>query len=339
MRMKTNISRLRRAVLRMTVIVAVGLGGPIAIAWMVIAQPVLWYPSPASQFSVNSERLAQHVHLLSTTFAPRNSEHPQNLDRAAAYIKGQFEAAHGQVSEQSYNIGGKTYRNVIAMFGPETHERMVIGAHYDAFDTFPGADDNASGVAGIIELAYLLGGALLPMRVEVVAFTLEEPPYFDTSLMGSAVHAQSLKVQGVTVRTMIALEMIGYFSDAPASQHVPVPLLRLFYPSRGNFIAVIGNLDQRRVVRRIKKAMQGAVQLPVYSMNGPRFIQGIDYSDHRSYWEAGFPAVMITDTAFYRNDKYHTVQDTLERLDYARMGLVVQSVHAAVLDLATASME
>ena len=138
---------------------------------------------------------------------------------------------------------------------------------------------------------------------------------------------------------MIALEMIGYFSDAPASQRVPVPLLRLFYPSRGNFIAVVGNLGQRRVVRRIKKAMQGAVKLPVYSMNGPRFIQGIDYSDHRSYWEAGFPAVMITDTAFYRNDKYHTVQDTLDRLDYARMGLVVKSVHAAVLDLATESIE
>jgi Zn-dependent M28 family amino/carboxypeptidase len=228
-------------------------------------------------------------------------------------------------------VDGRTYRNVIALFGPDTKERIVVGAHYDSAGVQPAADDNASGIAGLIELAYLLGQISLPVRVELVAYSLEEPPYFRTPGMGSAVHATSLKAHGIPVRIMFALEMIGYFSDRPDSQGFPLSIFKLFYPSRGNFIGIVSKLDHGLVVRRVKKAMRQATSLPVYSINAPRFIPGVDFSDHLNYWQAGYPAVMITDTAFYRNKYYHTIHDTPDTLDYERMALVVQGVHAAVL--------
>ncbi|HZG51707.1 MAG TPA: M28 family peptidase, partial [Pyrinomonadaceae bacterium] len=197
----------------------------------------------------------------------------------------------------------------------------------------PGADDNASGVAGLIELAYLLGGTPPAVRVELVAFALEEPPYFRSPFMGSAVHAASLRAQGFAVRAMLSLEMIGYFSDQPDSQHYPVSFLKAFYPSQANFIAVVGKMDQGRTVRRIKKAMAEASPLPVYSINAPRSIPGVDFSDHLNYWNEGYDALMITDTAFYRNPHYHTSADTPDTLDYRRMASVVQGVYAAVLSL------
>ena len=223
---------------------------------------------------------------------------------------------------------------MIPLFGPDTKERIVDRAHYDTAGAKPGADDNASGVAGLIELAHLLSRASLPMRVELVAFPLEEPPFFRTAYMGSAIHAASLKRQGIAVRVMFSLEMIGYFSDAADSQTFPAPALKAFYPSTGNFIAVIGKFDQGLLVRRIKKAMLGASPLPVYSINAPRSIPGIDFSDHLNYWEAGYDAIMITDTAFYRNDNYHTSRDKSDTLDYKRMAMVVQGMYRAVLALA-----
>jgi Zn-dependent M28 family amino/carboxypeptidase len=150
--------------------------------------------------------------------------------------------------------------------------------------------------------------------------------------MGSAVHAASLKKQRVLVRAMFCLEMIGYFSDAPGSQSFPTPALKPFYPSKGNFITVVGKPDQGALVRRVKASMRGASALPVFSINAPAAVPGIDFSDHGSYWKAGYEAaVMITDTAFYRNPNYHTAGDTADTLDYRRMALVVQGLYAAVL--------
>jgi Zn-dependent M28 family amino/carboxypeptidase len=283
---------------------------------------------PASE-RVAPARLEAHVRAL-VGFAPRDETHPGNLDRAASYIRGELREAGGGIEDQTYEVNGATYRNIIAHFGPQTRERIVVGAHYDATGPFPGADDNASGVAGLIELARLLGQAPPPAHVELVAFTLEEPPWFGRSVMGSAVHASSLKKQGVAVRAMIALEMIGYFTDAPASQEYPLPILKLVYPSRGNFIGVVGKLGQGALVRRIRRAMRRASPLPVRSISAPRSLPGIDLSDHRCYWDAGYEAVMITDTAFYRNPNYHTADDKPETLDYERMAMVVRGIHGAV---------
>ncbi len=312
-------------------IFAVGL----LISWFIVTQPLFINPTPnAPKVSVPLARLERHVGMLSQTYMPRNAAHPENLDRIATYIAQEFAHANARVIEQPYAVDGHTYRNVIGSYGPPTAERIVIGAHYDAAGEFPGADDNASGVAGLIELAYLLGTVPLPIRVELVAYTLEEPPYFRTPMMGSAVHARSLRQQGQPVRLMVSLEMIGYFTDAPNSQVFPSPILKLFYPSQGNFITIVGNVGQGGVVRRTKRAMRGASALPVYSINAPRFVPGVDFSDHLNYWAAGYHAIMITDTAFYRNPRYHTAHDTPETLDYPRMAMVVQGVYAAVLAFA-----
>ena len=313
---------------------AVLLAASLTLIWAVI-QPVRTNTSPDSddEARVSPARLEAHVRALSEDFSPRDFTHPENLDRAAAYIHEQFAQATQNVSEEPFQVHTSTYRNVIASFGPDTQERIVVGAHYDAAGPFPAADDNASGVAGLLELARLLGTTALPMRVDLVAYPLEEPPFFRTPHMGSSVHARSLRRQGVQVRAMLSIEMIGYFVDTPASQRFPLGILRLFYPSEGNFIAVVGKLGQGSVVRRVKRAMRGASSLPVHSINAPRWIPGVDFSDHASYWDEGYPAVMITDTAFYRNPYYHTARDTPETLDYSRMAMVVQGIHAAILHL------
>jgi Zn-dependent M28 family amino/carboxypeptidase len=239
----------------------------------------------------------------------------------------------GAAELQPYVVAGRTHHNVLAHVGPETAERLVVGAHYDACEPGVGADDNASGVAGLLELARILALDPPALRVDLVAFTLEEPPYFRTPRMGSAIHAGSLREAGVRVRAMIALEMIGFFRDEPGSQEYPAPGLALLYPSRGDFIAVVGCLGQAGLVRQVKRAMAGAMELDVRSISAPRFVPGVDFSDQLSYWNAGYAAVMVTDTAFYRNPHYHEASDRPETLDFARMAQVVEGVHAAVLVL------
>jgi Zn-dependent M28 family amino/carboxypeptidase len=302
--------------------------------WFWVTQPLITRATPSSERTVDSARLEAHVRKLSVELTPRDESHIENLDRVAEYIKSEFSQSTGLVSEQAYRVNGKSYRNVIAQFGPESEERIVVGAHYDTAGPLPGADDNASGVAGLIELARLLGSQQPPMRVELVAFTLEEPPYFRTTGMGSSVHAESLRKQNVRVRAMFNLEMIGCFSDAPHSQHLPAGVLSAFYPSTGNFISVVGQLGDWTIVRRTKAAMRRAAPLPVYSINAPGFVAGVDFSDQLNYWHAGYNAVMITDTAFYRNRNYHTAEDTAEKLDYKRMAMVVEGVYAALIQLA-----
>lgn len=303
------------------------------VLWFWVTQPIPFRARATGGVpAVAPARLEAHVRMLAETLAPRDEGHPENLERVARYLRGEFERAGAVVvSEQPFDAGRRTYRNVVASFGPRTKELVVVGAHYDAAGPLPGADDNASGVAGLVELAYLFGRTPPAVRVELVAYTLEEPPYFRSRLMGSAVHASSLRAEGFDVRLMISLEMIGYFRNEPDSQHYPVSLLKVFYPSRGNFISVVGKMDQVRAMRRVKRALAGASSLPVYSINAPRSIPGVDFSDHLNYWNEGYDALMITDTAFYRNPNYHTFMDTPETLDYERMASVVAGVYAAVL--------
>jgi len=305
------------------------------VAWFWMTQPLLSGPQPGQTVAADPARLELEVRELSEQLLPRDQTHPANLDRVAAYIHARLAETGGRVSEQPFTISGNTYRNVICSLGPQSNERIIVGAHYDSYHEYAAADDNASGVAGLIELARLLSRANLPLQVDLVAYTLEEPPYFGTPHMGSVVHVQSLRKDGISVRAMLSLEMIGYFSDAPGSQGFPISLLRAFYPSQGNFIAVIGSLGEGRLVRRVKRAMIGSSSLPVYSINAPRFVPGVDFSDHLSYWKAGYEALMITDTAFYRNHNYHTANDTAEKLDYRRMAMVVAGVYGAVIDLSS----
>ncbi|MGB5035914.1 MAG: M28 family peptidase [Blastocatellia bacterium] len=307
----------------------------VAMICTYLVQPLVFPITRAeSGSSVDPARLEAHVRALCERFGPRDVEHPQNLDRCAEYIRAELELAGGRVSDQPFERDGVTYRNIVASFGPESGEIVVVGAHYDTAGPRPGADDNASGVAGLIELAGLLGRSELTSRVELVAYTLEEPPVFRSGQMGSAVHARSLAEKGTQVRIMIGLEMIGYFSDAPDSQRYPIGALGVFYPSTGNFISVVGRVGGGNLVRTVKRAMTSSSPLPVYSINAPSFVPGIDFSDHLNYWNEGFPAVMVSDTSFYRNRMYHTIDDTPDTLDYRRMSHVVVGVHAAVVELA-----
>lgn len=305
------------------------------IVSLIISQPVWVSHAATSAPGADAARLRMHVETLATASAPRNYEQIQNLNRAADYIHAEFAKSSAQVSEQTFQTQGNTYRNIIATFGPDSTERIVVGAHYDVYGGFAGADDNASGIAGLLELSRLLSSTKLPMKVELVAFTLEEPPFFRLDVMGSMKHASALKKANVKVRAMLCLEMIGYFTDKSNSQDFPVPGMGAVYPTTGNFVAVVGSMTEMGLVRNVKKAMLRASDLPVRSINAPADVPGIDFSDHLSYWQQGYPAVMITDTSFYRNKNYHRAGDLPNTLDYARMAKVVDGVREAILEVST----
>lgn len=280
--------------------------------------------------NVSPDKLRQHVDMLSETLHPRDWTYTANLDKCADYIAEHFRDAGALVEFQPFNVYGKEYRNVIGRFGSGKQRKIIIGAHYDAYMGSPGADDNASGVAALIELARLLGQTRPEIEIELVGFVLEEPPYFRTPHMGSAVHAESIAHEKERIIGMISLEMVGYFSDERWSQKYPLPFLYLFYPTRANFIGIVGRWDQGRWVRQLKAGMQGATSLPVRSIRAPSFIPGVDFSDHMNYWPHGINAMMITDTAFYRNPYYHTSRDTADTLDYQRMAKVVVALFEAI---------
>ncbi|MDA8214996.1 MAG: M28 family peptidase, partial [Nitrospiraceae bacterium] len=207
---------------------------------------------------------------------------------------------------------------------------LVIGAHYDTVTGTPGADDNASGIAGIIELARLTVSKPLQRTVRFVAFTLEEPPIFMTKHMGSYIYAKSLKDEGIKVYGMISLEMLGYYSNRKGSQYYPFPIFKWFYPDKGNFIAFVGNLSSRSFTMRVKKLFKSVSAMPVESLNAVSIIPGVNFSDHLNFWEFGYSAFMITDTAFYRNPNYHAPGDIAETLDYDRMTELVIGLYKAI---------
>jgi len=272
-----------------------------------------------------STSLRDHVSYLAELDPPRCAAHPEALMEAADYIERHLREAGGEVALQDYQVDGETYRNVSAFFGPGDGRRLVVGAHYDVCGHMPGADDNASGVAVLLELAERLGEDPPRGRVELVAYSLEEPPHYATPAMGSAQHAQALKQAGVELRGMLCLEMLGYFSDEPDSQRYPSAALARLYPSTGNFVAVVGRGQDAELVHAVHAAMAEASELPAMKLVASSLLggltSGIDLSDHRNYWEAGYTATMITDTAFMRNPHYHEKGDTPETLDYRRMGV------------------
>ncbi len=311
--------------------VSIGVAVVILAIWLYLAQPS-FSSSEEIKIPVDIPRLKHVVQKLSIDLHPRSFRHSTNLNACADYIQSELEAAGGRIEIQNFEVSGSVFKNVRAFFGPEDGPRTIIGAHYDSHDHTPGADDNASGIAGLIELAYLFGNKPPPIGIELVAYCLEEPPFFATKKMGSYIHAQAVAGEAKEIRGMLALETIGYFSDEFGSQDYPALLFKFIYPNRGNFVAVVGRIDQKPFISEVKIGMKGATDVPVYSIAAPTQVPGVDFSDHRNYWEFGYNAVMITDTAFYRNKEYHQAGDTWERLDYERMGKVIQAVYSTVLN-------
>jgi len=287
---------------------------------------------------VDKERLRQNVQTLAASVPPRNAQNVASLDKSAEYLLNEFGKTKGRVEIQRFIQDGKEYKNVICSFGPEAGERIIVGAHYDVQGNQPGADDNASGVAGLLELSRLVQilRTELKFRIDFVAYTLEEGQLFKHPCArhyGSYIHAKSLARDGIAVRAMICLEMIGYFSDRPNSQKYPFFFLRWFYPDKGNFIAVVGKWGQGRLVEEVKKSLAAPSQLPVESLTAMSFVPGVSFSDHQSYWKFGYPAVMITDSAFYRNKNYHKPSDTADTLDYDRMAEVVKGLYWTIIHM------
>lgn len=278
----------------------------------------------------NPGNLEAHVRYLASPDNSRCADNQPGLDRAASYISQAFRNARANVSEQVYAAGGIEARNVIASFGAEKGSSVIVGAHYDAFNDYPGADDNASGIAGILELARMLDGMALPARVYLIAYSTEEPPYFGSELMGSAIHAKEMAKSGARVRAMISLEMIGYFTPTQPDTN---PLLHLIYPGNGEFIALVGRWHDRELLRHAKRCFRGATAVQAVTYSGPPSL-GSDLSDQRNYWAQGYPGFMVTDTAFMRNPNYHSATDTADSLDYRRMAGVVDGVFNTVLHLA-----
>lgn len=327
-------SRQARLARRLGLSLTVALAMCVGCTATLVTQPLVWEGTGVGHPNVSRPaELERHVRVLAETCVPRDWSHLENLERAADHITMALRSTGGRVSDQALLVRGISFRNVLASYGPEGGSRIVVGAHYDAYGSMPGADDNASGVAGLLELGRLLGQRPPPCRVDLVAYTLEEPPFFRTKEMGSAWHARHLQSEQASILGVIVLEMIGRYSNAPGSQRYPSVLMKPFYPSQGNFAAVVGRFGDIRLTRRVKASMKAATPLPVRSINGPRWIPGLDFSDHHPYWDLGFSAVMITDTAFYRNADYHTDGDTPDRLDYLRMAQLVEGVHAAIQDL------
>jgi len=260
----------------------------------------------------------------------RNYQNLKILNSVADFIKSRFMLISDSVSEQTYEYNGTQYKNVICSINTDKKKRIIIGAHYDVCGNQDGADDNASGVVGLLELARIIKDEKLSYRIDFVAYTLEEPPFFGTEYMGSNIHAKYLFDNKIPVKGMVCLEMIGYFNDKPNSQDYPIGLLSWFYGKKGDYITVVQKYWNGKFGNDIKNKMQKINLLNTKSFKGPESLPGVDFSDHRNYWKYGYSAVMITNTAFYRNKNYHELSDKISTIDFKRLALTIDELYLAL---------
>ena len=313
----------------------------IASVYFMTAMPLRSYSGPLKPLSDGQkeirDHLRQHVDALAVQIGERNIENKySSLGSASRYIEDTLKSYGYVVVPQPYSVRGFTVRNLTVELpgAAGSNEIVVIGAHYDSVLGTPGANDNASGVAALLELARLLRNSKPTRTIQFVFFVNEEPPYFQTSKMGSLVYARSLHQKNLRVAGMISLETIGSYSDAPHSQHYP-PGLGLFYPDTANFIAFVGNTSSHRLVWRAIGTFREHADFPSEGVAAPGDWIGVGWSDHWSFWQEGYPAIMVTDTALFRYRYYHTVLDTPDRVDFDRMARVVSGLEPVVLELVT----
>jgi Zn-dependent M28 family amino/carboxypeptidase len=274
--------------------------------------------------------------MLAGTIGERNVWQPGSLTRAAIYINDAFTSYGYAVTPQDFEVQGRHVQNIEAVL-PGTSDPqtvVVVGAHYDTVWGCPGANDNATGVAATLEIARRFAGAPRPRTIRFVAFANEEPPFFQTPSMGSSVYANACRGRGDAISAMLALETIGYYSDEKGSQRYPAPL-DLLFPDTGNFVGFVSNLASARVLRAAVRAFRERTPFPVHSAPAPESIPGVGWSDQWSFWRAGYPAVMITDTAPYRYPWYHTADDTPDKIDYERFAQVVDGLEHVIHVLAS----
>lgn len=288
------------------------------IIWIVLLS---FSCSNCANAQTDSIKIKKHLEDIINNSKPRNFSHIDNLNVSAEYIFNEFNKYGDSTHFQKYQVGNLEYKNVITSFGPKSSPRIIVGAHYDVCGNQDGADDNASGIAALLEFARLFQNQNLNYRIDLVAYTLEEPPYFGTKDMGSYKHAEYLFENKIDVYGMLCLDMIGYFKDEKNTQDYPLRFLKLFYGSKGNYITAVKKMNGGKFAKKSKRQLKKLDDktLRVKSITAPAKIEGIAFSDHLNYWRFGYSALFITDTGFFRNPNYHLTTDTLETLDIQKI--------------------
>jgi hypothetical protein len=305
-----------------------------------IRMPGASYRGPLPPLTAEQEALRgslrRDVEALAGSIGPRCLVGARaGLDAAARHLEDELTRAGYAVRRQEYKVEGHVCANLEAEIrgGHRPDQVIIVGAHYDSCGPLPAANDNASGVAATLALARLFAGSRPGRTLRFVLFANEEPPYFQTDAMGSLLYARGCRDRGEDVAAMLSLETIGYYSDEPGSQHYPPPL-GMLYPSTGNFIGLIGNVSSGRLVRQVLGSFRRHARFPSEGAALPAIVPGVGWSDHWSFWQVGYPALMVTDTAPFRYPHYHTAGDTPDRLDYDRMARVVDGLRPAIAELA-----
>jgi hypothetical protein len=331
-----------RTVVTLTTLAAVGVGGIMGYWAMFDVKPRVTRPvmgeTARGEIGTLRERLMRHIQVLGGEIGERNLFKPVALQGAAAYIGRVWSAQGFAVSEEPYKVRGQRAANlVVELKGSiQPREIVLVGAHYDSVLGSPGANDNATGVAVLLELARALKEAPLGRSLRLVAFVNEEPPFFQTEQMGSRRHARQARARGEAIVAMISLETLGYYSAAPSTQKYPFPL-GAFYPSTGNFLGVVGNLTSRSLVKEVVAHFMAATDFPVEAAATFSWIPGVDWSDHWSFWKEGYRAVMLTDTALYRYPEYHSASDRPHVVNATEFARVAYGIIETVRRLAASS--
>ncbi len=281
------------------------------------------------------DNLKRHVEMLAEQIGERNVWNAEALAAAATYIRNNLKDSGYKVAVQSFNSRELKVQNFEVELPGNTlpKEIVVLGAHYDTVVGTPGANDNASGIAALLEIARLLTGKTNARTIRLVAFVNEEAPFYFSDEMGSQVYATRSRDRGEQINAMLSLETIGYYTNEAGSQKYPFPF-NYFYPDTGNFIGFVGNLSSRRLVKQSLAAFRASSAFPSEGVAAPGWITGVAWSDHSSFWQAGYPAIMITDTAFYRYPHYHRATDTAEKLDYKSLARVTRGLADVATTLA-----
>lgn len=305
-----------------------------------IRRPVPWAGAAArapcdTPAGEGAARLRQHVVQLAGEIGERNVYRPQALEATQAYLRSCWQEQGYAVEEQAYTTRGVRCANleVTPARGQHGGRILLLGAHYDTVPGSPGANDNATGVATLLELSRRFAIVDLACEMRFVAFANEESPFFLTRDQGSVRYAKRARARRENIRLMISLETMGCYRDGAGSQDYP-PLLRRFFPDRGNFIGFVSNLRSRPALKRLVTAFRAATDFPAEHLATLAIIPGVAWSDHLSFWRRGYRAVMVTDTAFYRYPYYHTAEDTPDKIDYQRLAAVTQGLTWALWTLA-----
>ena len=328
-----------RKTLSLLIVLALGLGLAGVLGWLLmIRMPgknhmATTLPLTAKESALRIELIA-HVQKLGGEIGERNLTRYPQLQRAAQYIENELVGSSWKVGRDEYEVQGKNCYNLEAELPGKSPGIVLIGAHYDSVFGSPGANDNGSGVAALLALARRMAGSHNSRTLRFVAFVNEEPHYFQTSQMGSYVYAGRCRERGDHIEAMISLETIGYYSNESGSQHYPAPGLGLLYPRTGNFIAFVSNVASRSLLRNALGEFRRHAQISSEGGALPAMIPGVAWSDQWSFWQHGYPGIMVTDTAPFRYPDYHAASDTPDKLDYDSMTRVVAGMEKVVQHLA-----